>query len=303
MSLSSKPSEIEIKRYNHWVNFDVLPQLVLSYNENQLSINEFNNIIHFSDGSELYEKLKTQMSFNVISNSDQPDFVFIMVSTPSNEQICEVALACVAVNKILHNALLMTMEYTFNSTFVICEPTTTKHSNFGVFVDDNEQFNESAYNLALERWHKMASNRKSNEEDARIESCEENDSISISIPQNYIEILKDALVDMMDNLEQKAGSKTTPPIAIKKDEIIQSWPLLDFYHAHGRMSVISCVNESDGSKYKSCKFCDSNDNILFVSFSKTLGELTAKEIAARKKELLIVLTEQELVLCSSEEIA
>lgn len=579
MSLFGKPSEIEIKRYNYWVNFDVLPGLVLAYNENQLPIDEFKSITHFSDGSKLYDKLKKKMSFSVISTKSQPDFVFFMITTPSNGQVCEVALACIAVNKILHNALLMTMEYTFNSTYVICEPTTTLHSNFGINVDNGEQFAVSAYNLALKRWYEMSLNKVSNEEKSSkknsieevkpigemIGSCSQkkqthvlstkpmtneekaqdifnrasllakrlqkrlNDDelenellvlccsllisldkdkeqelincyvqsslktkflssysasdwfhifesntpgacfaspadfnitswtidefedlkgklkvviwdavkgskrcyfidkdnritpvsfgsttahiakmsvdaaeneirkmqnrlcVTVESPNRYVlersvnkeydgldylieyinmrfsfycaffsyissanlkeqkhglhnmyclmkEMKNDlnpsilynrendpaafckddysisttfdsslefrsAILDMMDNLGQKAGSKMSPPRDIKKDDIKQSWPLLDFHRSHGRMSVLSCVSKNDGSRYKSCKFCDNNDKIVYVSFSNILGELTAKEIAARKEELMIVLTKtNEYVLCSSEEL-
>ncbi|MDY6301311.1 MAG: hypothetical protein SPL96_05395 [Bacteroidales bacterium] len=308
MSLLDQPSESEIKRYNHWVNFDVLPKLVLAYNENLLSLYEFKSMAHFSDGSQLYDELKDQVSFNVISTKDQPDFVFIMVTTPSNEDICEVALACIAVNKILHDAFLMTMEYTFGSTYVICEPTTSGHNNFSIYIDDNEQFIVSARDLAMKRWHEMSLPKTSktareNDSDEDNTSKASGNTFSYSISLNSIQDVRKALVELMDNLNQEAGAKMSPPIDIKKKEIKQSWPLLDFYHIHGKMSVISGVSKKDGTKYKSCKFRDDNYKIVYVSFSKALGELTPREIAVRKKELMVVLTKfNEFVLCSKEEI-
>lgn len=71
---------------------------------------------------------------------------------------------------------------------------------------------------------------------------------------------------------------------------LTSWSLVAFARTHGKMKVGSFVNE-EGIPFKSCIFVDANDNKTFVGFSTKLGELSPSEIASRKDELQIVLTE------------
>lgn len=83
--------------------------------------------------------------------------------------------------------------------------------------------------------------------------------------------------------------------------IKNSWSLIDFAKAHGVMKVTDeLVNSQTGDTFKSCAFRDNNGNITMVGFSSNLGELTPKQIAARKHELQVVLLESgNYKLCKS----
>ena len=65
------------------------------------------------------------------------------------------------------------------------------------------------------------------------------------------------------------------------------WPLLTFARQHGKMRVGEFANKESGDKFKSCIFTK-NGVHTFVAFSATIGELTPKEIAAMKDELVVV---------------
>lgn len=69
--------------------------------------------------------------------------------------------------------------------------------------------------------------------------------------------------------------------------IKNSWPLISFAKAHGRMKVAPFVNKETGECFKSCAFLK-GDSITLVAFSSKLGELTPKEIAAQKDDLQVV---------------
>lgn len=70
--------------------------------------------------------------------------------------------------------------------------------------------------------------------------------------------------------------------------IKNSWSLLSFARAHGKMKVAPFVNKETGEAFKSCAFVDSNNAVTLVSFSSNLGELTPKEIANMKNNLQVV---------------
>ena len=70
--------------------------------------------------------------------------------------------------------------------------------------------------------------------------------------------------------------------------IKNSWSLLSFARAHGKMKVAPFVNKETGEAFKSCAFVDSNNAITLVAFSSNLGELTPREIANRKDNLQVV---------------
>ena len=70
--------------------------------------------------------------------------------------------------------------------------------------------------------------------------------------------------------------------------IKNSWSLISFAKAHGRMKVAPFVNEETRECFKSCAFLDSKGGITLVAFSSKLGELTPAEIAAQKDDLQVV---------------
>ena len=70
--------------------------------------------------------------------------------------------------------------------------------------------------------------------------------------------------------------------------IKNSWSLLSFARAHGRMKVAPFVNKETGEAFKSCAFVDSEGATTLVAFSSKLGELTPRQIAAQKDSLQVV---------------
>lgn len=71
--------------------------------------------------------------------------------------------------------------------------------------------------------------------------------------------------------------------------IKNSWSLISFAKAHGRMKVTSpFINKETGEQFKSCAFINGDGNITLVAFSSKLGELTPQQIAAQKDELQVV---------------
>ena len=70
--------------------------------------------------------------------------------------------------------------------------------------------------------------------------------------------------------------------------IKNSWSLISFAKAHGRMKVAPFVNKETGDCFKSCAFLDSEGGITLVAFSSNLGELTPKQIAEQKDDLQVV---------------
>ena len=70
--------------------------------------------------------------------------------------------------------------------------------------------------------------------------------------------------------------------------IKNSWSLLSFARAHGRMKVAPFVNKETGVAFKSCAFIDSEGATTLVAFSSNLGELTPQQITAQKDNLQVV---------------
>ena len=69
--------------------------------------------------------------------------------------------------------------------------------------------------------------------------------------------------------------------------IVNSWSLIAFAREHGKMQVGEFANKETGEVFKSCIFSN-GDNRCFVAFSSKMGELTPREIAAKKDELQVV---------------
>lgn len=78
-------------------------------------------------------------------------------------------------------------------------------------------------------------------------------------------------------------ANTTQNVGIKN-----SWSLLSFARAHGRMKVAPFVNKETGEAFKSCAFVASDGATTLVAFSSNLGELTPRQIAAQKDSLQVV---------------
>ena len=70
--------------------------------------------------------------------------------------------------------------------------------------------------------------------------------------------------------------------------IKNSWSLISFARAHGKMKVAPFVNKETGEAFKSCAFVDSEGDTTLVAFSSNLGELTPQQIAAQKNSLQVV---------------
>lgn len=71
--------------------------------------------------------------------------------------------------------------------------------------------------------------------------------------------------------------------------IKNSWSLVAFAKAHGKMQVGEFTNSETGEIFKSCIFTDPNDQTrVFVGFSSKLGELSPRQIVAQKDDLQVV---------------
>ena len=70
--------------------------------------------------------------------------------------------------------------------------------------------------------------------------------------------------------------------------IKNSWSLLSFARAHGRMKVAPFVNKETGEAFKSCAFVNSDNDVTLVAFSSNLGELTPQQIKEQKDSLQVV---------------
>ena len=70
--------------------------------------------------------------------------------------------------------------------------------------------------------------------------------------------------------------------------IKNSWSLLSFARAHGKMKVAPFVNKETGEAFKSCAFVNSDNDVTLVAFSSNLGELTPQQIKEQKDSLQVV---------------
>lgn len=70
--------------------------------------------------------------------------------------------------------------------------------------------------------------------------------------------------------------------------IKNSWSLISFARAHGRMKVAPFVNKETGEAFKSCAFVNSDNDVTLVAFSSNLGELTPQQIKEQKDSLQVV---------------
>lgn len=74
--------------------------------------------------------------------------------------------------------------------------------------------------------------------------------------------------------------------------IKNSWTLMAFAKAHGKMSVAPCVSK-DGNAFKSCVFTNDEGTKCFVGFSSKMGELTPAQIVAKKNDLQVIQLESD----------
>ena len=70
--------------------------------------------------------------------------------------------------------------------------------------------------------------------------------------------------------------------------IKNSWSLLSFARAHGKMKVAPFVNKETGEAFKSCAFVGSDGATTLVAFSSNHGGLTPPQIAGQKASLQVV---------------
>lgn len=104
------------------------------------------------------------------------------------------------------------------------------------------------------------------------------------------------------DLSEKTEENTSSHNSFEEPAIVNSWSLLDFARAHGKMKRIpssSHINSETGEEELSAAYCifvhptnkDEQGNPVItaiVSFSQELGELTAKEIGEQKDNLIVV---------------
>lgn len=75
--------------------------------------------------------------------------------------------------------------------------------------------------------------------------------------------------------------------------IKNNWSLIAFAREFGpKMQVGEFVNSESGETFKSCVFTKGN-TLTFVAFSRKLGVLSPRQIAAQKDKLQVVLCKTE----------
>ena len=100
------------------------------------------------------------------------------------------------------------------------------------------------------------------------------------------------------NEEENTSSKNS----VEEPTFVKSWGLLDFAKEHGKMQVGTFTNSEIGDEFISCIFTKPDGTRTFVLFSAELGELSAKEIAAQKNDLIVVRNESgNYSLCRREQ--
>ena len=72
------------------------------------------------------------------------------------------------------------------------------------------------------------------------------------------------------------------------DQPKNSWNLLEFAKAHGKMQVGDFKDKNTGEVFKACIFTKTDGTRTFVAFAAAMGELTPQQIAAMKNELIVV---------------
>lgn len=72
--------------------------------------------------------------------------------------------------------------------------------------------------------------------------------------------------------------------------IIKAWTLLEFKEEFGPTVKIAPFTNKEGEEFKSLAFISEESAITLVSFSK-VGELTPKQLKAKKHDLRVVLTD------------
>ena len=70
--------------------------------------------------------------------------------------------------------------------------------------------------------------------------------------------------------------------------IVKSWSLLAFAREKGHMQLGDFTNPATGEEFRACIFTHADMNRTFARFSRNLGVLTAKQIAAQKADLQVV---------------
>lgn len=82
-------------------------------------------------------------------------------------------------------------------------------------------------------------------------------------------------------------------MANNTENIKNSWSFMAFARMKGRAQLATLTNSETNEQFKAVAFTDetnpdSKTNKVFVGFSRSLGELSASEISARKNDLQVV---------------
>lgn len=66
-----------------------------------------------------------------------------------------------------------------------------------------------------------------------------------------------------------------------------SWLFLAFAQSFGKPRLAELKNGETGTPFKAVAFCNENGKNTVAYFSRNLGEMTAKEVAANHKDLMV----------------
>lgn len=81
-------------------------------------------------------------------------------------------------------------------------------------------------------------------------------------------------------------------VLIMETTIVNSWSFMSFCSAFGKPKLAHFVNSGTNENFASVMFIQnegmSNEKKTLANFSEKLGQLTAKEVSARKNDLQVI---------------
>lgn len=162
MSILSKlfiqPSKGDILRFNHELNFSIIPTLTNRYNNNKnLNVGQLLEFDQFEDSTKVVNKLSKKIKAIETCIKGHPGISLILVEMPNSGMVSEVEIGMIAINRNLHHAVYFTMEYSIGC-YMMCVTDEKGHGSI-MEVRDREQFCFEVFKSAMRYWDTLESAR------------------------------------------------------------------------------------------------------------------------------------------------